>query len=290
MIQRATHMLARLDSALQQNRWTRVPRRAVFGFLQHDAMRYAGSIAYFAILSLFQLIVLALVAATFFLGEGRAREILIERITSATPFDRDTVIGVIDATIESRGSMTIVGLVLLIWSALGIFNAISYGISRAVDGGKRRAFIGERLISLFLMGLVGLLALASLLIGLVTGVIDRLAAELPDALPGSQVAWGISTALPLALVGLAFWIIYRMVPTRPVRWRHALAGAIVATVLWTALRTGFTWYATRIANYESAFGPISSVMTLLIFLYFAGIVVLVGAELVGALEADDGDG
>jgi membrane protein len=65
-----------------------------------------------------------------------------------------------------------------------------------------------------------------------------------------------------------------------------LLGALVATVLWTLLRIGFTWYATRVADYASLFGPISSAITLLVFLYFASIVVLIGAELVAAVAQD----
>ncbi|MGZ8475580.1 MAG: YihY/virulence factor BrkB family protein [Candidatus Limnocylindria bacterium] len=287
MIERATRRLTELDAELRRRPWTRIPRRAIVGFLAHDALRYAGSMAYFAILSLFQIIVLGIVAATFFLGEGRAREVLVERITSATPFDADTVRTVIGATIEARGSMTLIGIVVLIWSGLGIFAAISHGIGRAFDSDLPRAFIGEKLVGLFLMGLVGLMAVASLVIGLVTGIIERMAAELPGALPGSQVAWAISTLLPLALIVAAFWIIYRVVPPRTISPSHALLGAVVATFLWTLLRIGFTWYATRVADYESLFGPISSAITLLVFLYFASVVVLIGAEVVAAVAHDD---
>jgi membrane protein len=287
MIERATRRLTELDAELARRPWTRIPRRAVVGFMAHDAMRYAGSMAYFAILSLFQIIVLGIVAASFFLGEGRARDVLVERITSASPFDADTVRTVIDATIESRGGMTLIGIVVLVWSGLGIFAAISHGIGRAFDSDRPRAFIGEKLIGLFLMGLVGLLAVASLVIGLVTGIIERMAAELPGALPGGQVAWAISALLPLALTVVAFWIIYRVVPPRTISWSHALLGAVIATVLWTLLRIGFTWYATRVADYASLFGPISSAITLLVFLYFASIVVLIGAEVVAAVAHDE---
>jgi membrane protein len=60
----------------------------------------------------------------------------------------------------------------------------------------------------------------------------------------------------------------------------------VATVLWTALRIGFTFYATRIARYDSVFGPIAAGISLLVFLYFSSVVVLLGAEVTraGALE------
>ncbi len=76
-------------------------------------------------------------------------------------------------------------------------------------------------------------------------------------------------------------------PNRPVTWGEVLPGALVAAILWTVLRFGFTWYATSVANYESAFGPISTGITLLVFLYFASIIVLLGAEFARASALDD---
>ncbi|HEX7196820.1 MAG TPA: YhjD/YihY/BrkB family envelope integrity protein, partial [Candidatus Limnocylindria bacterium] len=77
---------------------------------------------------------------------------------------------------------------------------------------------------------------------------------------------------------------------RPVAWGEVLPGAIVAALLWTVLRFGFTWYATSVANYDSAFGPISTGITLLVFLYFASVIVLLGAEFAraGAMEDEIG--
>jgi membrane protein len=93
--------------------------------------------------------------------------------------------------------------------------------------------------------------------------------------------------VPILLIFLAFWVIYKVVPNRPVRWLEVLPGAVVAALLWTALRFGFTWYATSIANYDSAFGPLSTGITLLVFLYFASVIVLLGAEFARASALED---
>jgi hypothetical protein len=77
-------------------------------------------------------------------------------------------------------------------------------------------------------------------------------------------------------------MLYRIVPNRPLTMRELWPGALVAAVLWTALRIGFTWYATSIARYDTAFGPISAGVSLLVFLYFASLVVLFGAEVARA--------
>lgn len=288
MIDRARRLLAKANSWIDRHRSARILRLTVTGFFEHEIMRYAGSMAYFAILSLVQLLVLAIVVGSLFLGDGPARELLINRLVESTPLEADAIAGIIDATIESRGSATIIGVAFLVWASLGIFNAISHGVGRVFDAAPRRGFPGEQLMGLMLMGLTGALALGALIIGVAVGILDRIAAELPNRLPGDFVVWAAGTALPIVLVACAFAVLYRIVPNRPVTWRQAFIGAALATAAWTILRIGFTWYATRIADYQGAFGPISTAITLLVFLYFGSVVVLAGAEVVRAvaLEAD----
>jgi len=288
MIDRVKGLLRSVDEWTQRHRLPRVSRRAVSGFLAHEALQYAGSMAYFGVLSMFQLLVLGIVVGSFILGEGDAREFVIEQVQAGTPLDADTIAGVIDAAIESRGTLTIVGFGFLLWSALGIFSALSNGISRVFENAPRRPFLQDKLVGLLLMALTGVLAVASLVIGVVTGLLQQAAESALADLPGGGVAvWLIGLIAPILLIFIAFWVIYKVVPNRPVRWGEVLPGAVVAAILWTVLRFGFTWYATSVADYESAFGTLSTGITLLVFLYFASVVILLGAEFARASALDD---
>ena len=288
MVDRFKRLFADLDAWSLEHRLPRITRRAVTGFMRHEALQYAGSMAYFAVLSLFQLFVLAIVVGSFFLGQGEARDFVIEQVQAGSPLDADTIGGVIDAAIESRGSIGVIGFAFLLWSALGIFSALSNGIGRAFENAPPRPFLKDKLIGLALMGITGLLALASLVIGIVTGILQRAATDVLGNIPGGGTAvWLIGLLVPLFLIFLAFWVIYRVVPNRPVGWGEVLPGAVVAALLWTLLRFGFTWYATSVADYDSAFGPISTGITLLVFLYFASVIVLLGAEFARASAVDD---
>ena len=284
----AKRLLKRLDRWIEAHRLPRVSKRAVGGFLAHEALQYAGSMAYFAVLSIFQLLVLLVVIGSYVLGEGEARRLVVDNVTAGSPLDAETVGGIIDSVIESRGAMTIISFGFLLWSALGIFSALSGGIGRVFDNAPPRNFLADKLLGLMLMGITGLLAVASIAIGIVTGILQSAASSAMGDLPGGSTAvWAIGLVAPLVLIFFAFWVIYRVVPTRPVTWREVLRGAVVAALLWTVLRFGFTWYATSVADYESAFGPLSTGITLLVFLYFASVIVLLGAEFARASALDD---
>jgi membrane protein len=289
MMDRVRRALASLDRWSSDHRWTRVARRAIGGFLAHEGLQYAGSMAYFAVLSIFQLLVLGIVIGSYVLGgDGVARDFVIDQVVAGSPLDAETVAGVIDAAIASRGSMTIVGFAFLVWGALGIFSALSTGIGRVFENAPARPFLKDKLLGLLLMALTGLLAGASLAIGIVTGIVqDAATAAVGGASGGQAVTAVIGLVVPIILIFLAFWVIYRIVPNRPVTWGEVLPGAVVAAILWTLLRFGFTWYATSVADYESAFGPLSTGVTLLVFLYFAGVVILVGAEVARASAIEE---
>ena len=149
-------------------------------------------------------------------------------------------------------------------------------------------FLQDKLVGLLLMGMTGVLAIGSLIIGLVTGVLQQAAGSVLAGVPGGGTAvWLIGLVAPILLIFIAFLVIYRVVPNRTVRWGEVLPGAVVAALLWTVLRFGFTWYATSVADYESAFGPLSTGISLLVFLYFASVVILLGAEFARASAVDD---
>ena len=285
---RVKQLIGRLDEWSLRHGLPRISRRAITGFLNHEALQTAGSMAYFAVLSIFQFLVLGVVVGSYVIGEGEARQFVIDNVSAGSPIDAETVGGIIDSVIESRGAMSIISIGFLLWSALGIFSALSNGISRVFENAPKRPFLKDKLVGLLLMGLTGILAVASLVIGIVTGVLQEVASDVLADLPGGgTVIWLIGLLAPVLLIFLAFWVIYKVVPNRPVGWGEVMPGAVVAALLWTVLRFGFTWYATSVANYESAFGPISTGITLLVFLYFASIIVLLGAEFARASALDD---
>lgn len=288
MVERWKRLLEAADRWAGRWRITRVGRRAIAGFAEHDGGAVASSMAYFAILSLFQVVVLGVIVFSLLLGEGEARRVLIGRLDSALPLEPGTVATIVESIIESRGGITLISIPLLAWGSIGFFGALATGVGRAFATSTRRPFWQDKLIALLLMGGSGLLTLIAVGIGLAEGIAARLADRIPGGGRGGQLLVDLLRfALPILLVLIALLVIYRVVPNRRVSIRGVLPGAIVATLLFTALRSGFTWYATDVARYESFFGPISTVISLLVFLHFASMVVLLGAEIARANVLED---
>ena len=280
--------MAGADRLTDRWRTIRVARRALAGFAEHRGATIASSMAYFAILSLFQVVVLGVIGFSLVIGEGAAREAVIGRLDAALPVAPGTMGAIVQSIIDARGGITVVSVALLAWGGLGFFGALTTGVGRAFATSTHRPFWQDKLISLLLLGVSGGLTLISVGVGLGTGIATRLASRLPGGNASGQTALAlIGLVVPVLLVLVALLVVYVVVPNRRVRIGQVLPGAVVATLLFTLLRFGFTWYATDVARYESFYGPISAVITLLVFLFFASVVVLLGAEVARANVIED---
>ena len=195
-----------------------------------------------------------------------------------------------DGTPVRFWGITLVSVAILAWGALGFFGALSTGVGRAFATSTRRPFWQDKLIGLLLLVAAGVLAVVSIGIGLAASIVARLATDIPGGDRGASLLLAlVGLVIPILLVLVALMVVYRVVPNRRVTFRGVLPGALIATLLFTLLRVGFTWYATDVARYESFFGPISTVITLLVFLHLASMAVLLGAEVARANVLEDDD-
>lgn len=278
-----TTIATAVDGWLQRYRLTRVARTSVLGLLDHDGLNYAGSMAYFSILSFVNVVLLGAVLLAALIGEGEARHFILTWFAENTPIDPDLIGEMIDAAISSRGSITIVGVIFLLWGALGFFGAVSRGINRAFSDGKPLFILREKLLGILLILFSGGLILASVAIGFVTSFLQNAARNIVDRFQAGDVAIAlVGSLVPFLLVFVAYMVLYRVVPSQKVSFGDVWPGAFVAALLWTVLRVGYTIYVTEFAHFEDLFGPLAAIITLIVFIYFASVVLLIGAEVARA--------
>jgi membrane protein len=94
--------------------------------------------------------------------------------------------------------------------------------------------------------------------------------------------WASSVWINLILNFLAFAMIYKVVPKPRIRWRDAFHGGAVASLLWEAGRQALAAYLLRL-NYPSAYGVVGSFLAVMLWAYYASLVILLGAEYVRAI-------
>ena len=85
------------------------------------------------------------------------------------------------------------------------------------------------------------------------------------------------------LIGLS--LLYRYGPSRKMpHWRWVTPGSLVATLLWVAASALFSWYVAKFSTYDAMYGPLGTVVGVMMWFYVTAYAVLLGAELNSALE------
>jgi YihY family inner membrane protein len=226
----------------------------------------AAAIAYYAFVSLFPLALLTVAVATAVGGEELASEVVAMAGETLTPASQEVLRNALVGG-EGRGGATIVGLVVLLWSALKVFRAIDRSFS-AVYGHGLEEPLAEQLveagIGLAAVGLAGTVAV---------GV--TVAVSLLDLPYGSTVG----ALVTIGALGLVFFPLYYIFPHAEVTVREAVPGSAFAALSWTVLSIVFSVYAARYAAGYAVYGVVGGILLLVTWLYLGAIVLLVGASL-----------
>ena len=182
--------------------------------------------------------------------------------------------------------MTVVGLVLAIWTTSSAATTLMQGITTAFDREDRRGFLRKRLLSLLI---VLCLVAAAALVGcfLIFGPYVETWIGDASAQPG-LVSWVWWTAqwplLILALLAAFAVLLYLGPDVEQPSWKWVTPGAIVALVIWVGASGAFSFYASRFGSYQKTWGTLSAVVVMLIWLWLTNAALLLGAEVNAEIE------
>ena len=267
--------------------------------LKDHGKDHAAAIAFWVFFSIFPLLLGLFAAAGYFFESETAQARLIQLVTETLPGSADLVRGNLEGVVRVRGTLGMVAVVGLFWSASAGFGAITRSINRAL-GAKRphpfflskvRYFLMTVAVSVFLVLSVGVTASFEVLANLEMSTLRRLGVE-PEWI---EHVTGWITSFGFAF--LTFALIYKVTPYVETRWRQVLPGALLGAAVFELGKRGFLLYLGRVANFEAVYGSLSSIIVLLLWLYVSALVLLLGAEYNivrwqakgGAIETDPGD-
>ncbi|RQG91500.1 YihY/virulence factor BrkB family protein [Natrarchaeobius halalkaliphilus] len=232
-----------------------------------DITFLAAGFAYYAFVSLIPMVLLALVVGSLLGGEDVAQRLVLVA-GDFLPEAGEALVTDALTTEAGRAEATVVALVVAAWGALKVFRGLSLAFDKVYDEVSEDSLTEEVRDGLTVI-VAGAFALALMVV--VGAVLGLVAGSIPF---GGVVGW---VALLVGLV-LVFVPIYYVLPPVPVDLTEVLPGAVFAAVGWTILQAGFQLYAANAGRYQ-AYGAVGAVLLLVTWLYFAGIVILVGAVL-----------
>ncbi|WP_255191483.1 YihY/virulence factor BrkB family protein [Natronobeatus ordinarius] len=225
----------------------------------------AAGFAYYAFVSLIPLVVLALVVGSIVGGEELAQD-LIEVAGDLLPDAGEDLVTIALTTEAGRAEASVIALAVATWGGLKVFRGLSKAFDEVYGEAGEDSLLEEIRDGIVIVFAIAVALGLMIVVGVILGI---LAGEIPFV---GVLSW---VALILGLF-VAFLPVYYVLPPISVRLTEILPGAAFAAVGWTILQIGFQLYAANAGQYE-AYGVIGTVFLFVIWLYFAGVLVLTGA-------------
>ncbi len=246
-----------------------------------DATHMAAGVAYYALFSLFPLLLGTIAIIGLVADSNAVRSAILAWAADNFPGTGEFISDNVVASVEASGSLGAISIAGLIWSGSAIFGAITRAVNRAWDIRQDRPFVKGKIMQLAMAMSVAILFALALASASLAQTADRYAdTNLPvlgqaDELSGLLLFRIMSFVFNLAI----FLTLYKVLPNTQTRWRHIWPGALVAALLFEGGKYLFVLYLDNFATFSAVYGSIGSVIALLLWAYLSAFVLILGAEL-----------
>jgi membrane protein len=105
--------------------------------------------------------------------------------------------------------------------------------------------------------------------------------------PGNQFyRWLFASFFPFSFSWLAILLAYKMLPNTIVKWKPAIIGALVASILIEITKSGFSYYLANISGpgYKMFYGAVSLIPIFASWVYISWLIILLGTEFTNAIQ------
>jgi membrane protein len=246
----------------------------------------AAALAYYVFFSLFPLLLVFVAVGSLFLVNNPLQYIL-DRITNVLPVSRSLIETNIQRVLQLRGTVGLIGLITLIWSASGGLAALVNNINLAWPEAERRGFVQQRLLAFAMILSLFLLLILSVVGPPVIDIFQQILAPLglSGLIDNSLVLSILTNLFSWILSFLAFLGLNRYLPHTRVHWASAFWGAVLSATALKIATSVFTWYLSSGLNrYQLVYGSLGAVIALLIMIYITCVITLFGAHFTSAIQ------
>lgn len=179
----------------------------------------------------------------------------------------------------NAGELTAAGVIALVISLLITLNGIEATFNRIWRVQSARPQLGRFLVYWTVFTLGALMAAASLAISA-----RFFAMSIFQTTAGTMLQEYLLRFAPMGIELIAIAAIYKVVPHRTVRWRHAIAGALLATIALEIVKWGLGLYLGTFRTYSRIYGTLAAVPIFLLWTYLSWVAVLMGASLASSIS------
>ena len=248
---------------------------------------FAAQSAFFILLAFFPMINITLAFVKFLpVTEDQVMDFL-ERVlsTERSGFISDLVQ---DLFHYSAGSVTIISIVIGLWSAARGMLAIRDGINVVYKAEEKKNYFLKRIISaLYTLIFIVMIIVLTLVSVFGTQIVKLITKRAPGLKNITSNILTLRAAFVFVMMFVILCFLYTVMPSRRVKLRRQIGGALVASVLWAVMNNLFNIYINKVVMKSYAYGGLTMAIVLMFWLYFGVTFILIGGQVNSFLERTD---
>jgi membrane protein len=252
-------------------------KETIEGVDQLEIPLRAAGVAYYGLLAVFPLLLFLISLGGVLLSSTEVRSAVDEFLIRAIPVPEvlEFVQQTIGDTLDRRGAIGIISLLVLLWSASSLFANLETSLNKIWSVPRRMVWHRR------LLGILAVMILA----GLFIVVIFLSTLEALPVLEEISVFEGLDLWITFLAATLFFWLIYRWLPNAKVPAVPSLAGGALAALAWMVAQAIFRWYLTSgLSNLGAVYGTLASLIGLILWAFVTGTILYVGAVFSAVLQ------
>src|SRR5262245_3290281 len=251
---------------------------------EDDAFPLAAALAYYSLLSMAPLLLVAVAVAGIFFADGQVQAQLVGEmgrlVGEAGAALTETVIEHTGGEQRSAWSLAL-GALLTLFGATAVFGQLQYALNRVwrVKAAPRAdlivSFVRQRILSFALVLIVGFLLMVSLVISAVLGALHK---YLDTRLADAALFWnGLDLVISFALATVLIAMLFKYLPDAEIEWRDTWLGSLITAALFIVGKQVIGLYLGQ-TSVASSFGAAASVVVVQVRVQCAALSLLFGAE------------
>ena len=260
-----------------------VAKQAVYAWLDDYAPSMGAALAYYTVFSIAPLLLIVVSIAGLVFGKEASEGHLVAQLETLTGPEAaqalESLLRSVDKPAPSTFAAVSGGIVLLV-GATTVFAELQDSLDRIWRAPARGTsglwnLVRARLLSFGMILGIGFLMIVSLI---ASAILAALGTWWDPAFGDwKKLAGAFNTAFSLTFVTVSFALIYKIIPRVPVRWGDVWLGALITAVLFNGGKLLIGLYIGR-STFTSTFGAAASFAVLLVWVYYAAQIFLLGAE------------
>lgn len=250
-----------------------------YRYRAHQITALSAQLAYFLLLSIFPFLIFLL---SLFGRLSLNPELVINILTEILPMDSAVIISeYIEGIVlfEETGTLPIAALITLYTASRGV-EALTRALNVAYRVDEIRGFFKQKIYGiLYTFTFIVMIVILTILPIMGEEFLSLVSNFLPLTVDFIEMFSFVRWFFIVGIMVLTIFLIYMVLPTKKLRFKDIWKGATFAIFMWMLMSYGFSYFVSTFGRYSIIYGSLAAVIILMVWLYFTGIVLMIGAEL-----------